>query len=333
MNLNLNLTEPPEVDEPSARRLDELRSALVEYARQDLRPKQRRAWVPVAAAVGAVAAIAAAVVVVPRLTSADPAPADTNSPPSPHATIGSPPGPTPLTPSTPVRVTPPIPPSPRAGTVTGDLGPASQADARTMLDRCFQSPGQVAFRRQDRATATIEWARWMRTAAWFGPGSTWTVKQDRQLVVSVRRADGLAWALCVDDRHGYPGQQIVSGWDGVSASNRNPGLSANRPFVNSASFGSGSTSDGRWLLKYGTSFDLIAKVARVDIRLTWPGGASQWQHAAVHSANGYAEVTAIGTGPKPADRDVKVEVRLTDASGHVFARLAGPTGAPLSVVR
>jgi hypothetical protein len=114
---------------------------------------------------------------------------------------------------------------------------------------------------------------------------------------------------------------------------RNPGLSASRPFVNSDSFGSGSTSDGRWLLKYGTSFDLIAKVARVDIRLTWPCGASQWEHAAVRSANGYAEVTAIGTGPKPADRDVRVEVRLTDASGHVFARLAGTTGAPPSVVR
>ena len=69
------------------------------------------------------------------------------------------------------------------------------------------------------------------------------------------------------------------------------------------------------------------------IRLTWPGGASQWEHAAVHSANGYAQVTAIGTGPKPADRDVRVEVRLTDASGHVFARLAGPMGAPPSLVR
>ena len=327
----MNLTDPPEVHDPATRRLEDLRAALVDRAAADIRPRTRPAWVPALAATAGVAAVATAVVAVPRLTPSDTAPPVASSPTSAPVRPTGPPQITRLTPSTPVPVTPPIRPSRQAGTVTGDLGPAGEADARRTLGRCFQSPGQVAFRKADTFTATIEWARWMATPASFGPTSEWTVETGRQLVVSVRRNDGLARALCVDDGNDIPGDEMIGGWDGVSVADRDPALSARRPFVGGASFGDGMTTDGRWLARYTTPFSVLAKTARVDLRLTWPGGASRWESAAVHSPNGYAEVTAIGTGKAPAQRDIRAEVRLTDAAGTVFATLSGPVTAPLTL--
>lgn len=323
----MNLTEPPEVEDLTPDRTDQLRTALVAHARRDrTATRPRRTWVPMVAAGAGVATVVAAGVLA--------LPGDSDRPSAPPIGASSTPG----TGPTIYRVTPrpgasttPAPKwvAPPSGTLNLDAGPATEAQVRAMLDRCFQSPGGSGFKRSDAATAKIEWARWMVKPVTYTDDG-YDTKPGRQLVASVARADNRAWTLCVDDPSKLPGTQMTGGWQsGSPQAHRTNNASARMPVNGSGSGGDGKTRDGRWVLTYESAFDAIPRVARAQFRITWPGGASPWHPAYVRNGTGYVDVAAVGTGTKPANR--RVEVRLFDKQGRIFYNTSGSPDQPIGV--
>jgi hypothetical protein len=322
----MNLTDPPEVEDLTPDRADRLRADLVARAARDRTvSRPRRTWVPMIAAGAGVATVVAAVVLA--------LPGDSDRPSAPpigaSSTPGSvsvPRGPVPGQPSTtpaPKWVAPP------SGTLNLDLGTATEAEVRTMLDRCFQAPADDGFQRSDAQTAKIEWARWMVKPVTY-TDDRYDTKPRRQLAASVARADNRAWTLCVDDPTKLPGTQMQGGWQGVSPdAHRTNGASAQLPVNGAASGGDGKTRDGRWVVTYSSSFDAIPRVAKAQYRITWPGGASPWHTAYVRDGTGYVDVAAIGPGTLPSAR--RIEVRLFDKQGRIFYNTGGTGDRPIGV--
>ena len=295
----MNLTDPPDVDDLSPRRRDELRSALVDHAAETIRPRQRRTWIPVVAATAAVAAVAAAVVVVPRL-------GDDTTPPIAGSTSPSSSGST-----APVRF-----PAPDK---TMDRGPATEAQAREALRSCMNSPG-VGWKATDADTATIRLARWVDKPVTLGAYPDFDTRPARQLVVNAVKAGGARSMYCVDDQ-GPGGANPVYGGSAEIRSN------ATRPITGGGGGGGLKDAAGHWYVEYNAPFNVVAGVARVDLRLVWNGGAGPWQSAVLRGRLGYADLAVTGSGAAP--RGTKVEVRLVDADDHLVHRWSGAIDMPI----
>ena len=306
----MNLTDPPAVDDLSPRRRDELRSGLVDHATDTIRPHPRRSLIPVLAATAAVATVAAAVVVIPRLGDSATAPPVAGSTSPSSSTVKPADG------STLPRVNPPVQiPAPDK---TMDRGPATEAQARKALRSCASSPG-IGWKPADADTATIRLARWADKPVTLGMHPDFDTRPARQLVVNAVRAGGQRSMYCVDDQN--PGGAIpVQGGSAELHSN------LTMPITGGGGGGRNNTA-GHWYVEYSAPFNVVAGVARVDLRLTWNGGASPWRSAVLRGRLGYADLAATGSSAVP--RGVKVEVRLVDADDYLLYRWAGPIDMPI----
>lgn len=328
----MNLTEPPEVEDLTPDRAEQLRAALVTRATPDRAvSRPRRTWVPMVAAGAGVATVVAAGVL------ALPGDSDRPSAPPLGASATPTPGPsvywaTPRPDSAKTQPSKPAVPkwtAPPSGTLNLDLGPATETEVRAMLKRCFNAPGGTGFLVSDATTAKIEWARWMVNPA-PRTGGVLTTRPGRQLVASVARADNRAWTLCADNPGQLPGEQMIGGWEGVSPdAHRTNGASKAMPVNGTGASGGGTTADGRWVLTYNSAFDAIPRVARAQYRITWPGGAGLWHTAYAHSGTGFVDIAASGTGAEPAHH--RIEVRLFDKDGRIFYSTSGSGDRPLGV--
>lgn len=312
----MNVTEPPKVEELPAHRVEELSTGLFTLAERTRaqRTRARPVWVPIVAATVGVAAVVSAGTVV--LRSAGDSSTPVGDPTSEAAQQ------TPRIPSVTARYVPPsnkpmtrwtAPPS---GTTTLDQGPATEADARRALRRCFTS-GLNGLKPADADTAIIDWARWMVNPVTYSPREDfYDTTPRRQLVVSALTADRRVWATCAEDGTGEPGEDLTTG----DLKSRSAG-NARTPISSGSADGAGTTEDGRWVLSWQGTFTAMPQAARVEIRYTWPQGAGQWHVAYLHNHIGYGEAVAIGSGPKPTNH--RVEFRLFDSAGRLLDTVNG----------
>lgn len=317
----MNLTDPPDVHDLTPARLDDLRTTLVDLATNDTRPTPRRTWIPVLAATTAVAAVAAAIVVVPRLASSDgqtPPTAGSVSP-KPSASTQTKPTEEPVA----LRRVRPLVKIP-APAISVDRGAATETEARAVLERCFQGPGGPSFSRADAATATIRLARWAVKPLTYAADGSVDTRPSRQLVVSAVRKDGNATANCVDDADSPPGAQMLTGGDGGSSYG-----SGFRAAISGGGSAGNSSENGRWTIRSTTPFDVVPGVARVDMRLVWDGGAGPWQRTVLQGRNGFADLAATGTGAERTKP--KIEVRLVDAQGYLLFHALTGLGSPIGI--
>jgi hypothetical protein len=311
----MNLTEPPEVRDLTPDRTEELRAGLVELASRPQAPRHRwPASAPVIAAAVAVAVVAAGVVLVPRVGGPLPADTSTARPSDPATGPGT---------SSGTRSTPGPSERPTATTpavVNLDRGPAGQTDARRAARACFaalQGSGESGTPAPaDATTATIHWARWMEPPIGYRRDGTVDLTPGRQVVQSISTRNGY-WMLCVGDGP-------ATSWDPRThnGQRKDNAASAARP-VNVA--GSVQRSVGPpWVIDSSSAFDAIPRVARVEMRLVWAGGASPWYAGYVHGGTGYVAAAVTGTHGTPPARG-GVEVRAFDAAGRQFYKTTTST--------
>ncbi|MGW6281659.1 hypothetical protein [Kribbella sp. NPDC055071] len=272
----MNLLKPPPVEKLDPEYAEELRRAAVRGAYKALRPKK---WVPVVAAACGIAVIAVGAVLLDRPGSPSPAP----TPAGPGPTATQPNG----------VIAEPSPKNLPPGSM--DLGAAGAADARAAARKCLANKQSIdgGINRSvpaDADTADLRDIRWIKS---FGtPGKT------RSLVQSFTTTHG--WYLCLDTellKTSKPDRSDVTG------------LSRTSPIVGINL--KGQVGNGV-LEEY--AFVTIPEVARVELRVTWKGGASPWSSVTVPDRAGY--VAALQ--PNLKRDDATVEIRALDRNGKVL---------------
>lgn len=294
----MNLTTPPEVDGLSADRTEQLRTGLIAMARRQTEPRPRPTWLPVAAAATGVVAVAVAVAVVPRLGGPT-LPADTSSAPLSYST------PSPPSEQTALAKSWKVPRSTRV--INTDLGPVDPTEAWTAAGKCW---GVKAG--EERKRLRIVWSRWMLEPVWYD-GNRWHNTPRRVMVQAITSADDHNFVLCIGGRQSSSGgapfphkpDPRLSILDGGGTGHIRPDVS-NDP---GEPWGlSGKLEAGR---------DAGINVARVEMRLIWPGGASPWYRGYIAGSAGYVKAfTYSATGSHPAKAEL--EARTFDATGRMI---------------
>jgi hypothetical protein len=295
----MNLTTPPEVVDLSADRSEQLRAGLIAVARRqtDPPPRDRPAWLPIAAAATGVVTVAVGIAVVPRLGGPTP-PVST---PATPLTSSSP---------TPTRQTAlakkwKVPPSTRV--IPTDLGPVDPDEAWRAAGKCWGvKPGE------ERKRLRITWSRWMLEPAWYD-GERWHGTPRRKIVQAIESADRLNFGLCDDGFlrssgggptpwEPHPSLSIL---DGGGTGKVRPSFS-NDP---GEPWGVGGRLEGYRSVGSGE--------ARVEMRVIWPGGTSPWYRGYVAGDTAFVEAvtySAIGSAPAVA----ALEARTFDATGRLI---------------
>jgi hypothetical protein len=298
----MNLHTPPEIDDLSAERAERLRAGLVDLARRQARPQRSRpGWVPVAAAATGVLTVAAAVAVVPRLS--DPANPEQ---PSPRSSAGpsTQPSKAPVT-RTPLAIKWKVPDT--ATVVNTDLGPVGPEEAWRAAERCGAVRAGA-----DRSRWRITMARRMLEPAWFD-GRDWHATAKQKIVLAVWAADGTSFSMCDDGFRRLSGggltvdsfARYLSILDGGGSGHLVPGAS-NQP---GKPWGLG----GYLAVPRDAGLD----VARVEMRVIWPGGTGAWHRGSVHGGAGFVEASTYSAhGVAPAE--AAMEARTFDAAGRLI---------------
>jgi hypothetical protein len=291
-----DLTTPPRVEDLTPERHEEMRSGLVALAhRQIADPTQGPRWRQLGIAVTAATAIAAVIAgsaLIGRLDD------DRSHPAGQGAT------------STATATSTPKPPA--AGVVNLDLGPASDADAQRMVSECMKTADRQPIGPDD--AMNITWARWITTPVTKSDG-VWRDKPARQLVAVITSADGQKQGWCRD------GFLTSAGATDTAPSGMLTGSTS----------GSGGEQPGHpWVLTKTFSLSAFPGVARVELRLRWPGGAGPWYSGYVDQASltGYVEAAAVGQRGAPP-LNMRVDVRAFDAAGNIVHTSSAPKDDPI----
>ena len=274
----MNLTTPPPVEKLDPEYADQLRRDLVRKARE----RQRPTWVPVLAAACGIAVITTGVVLLSQTGDDSGAPAAGTSATTPTPTV--------------VQV-----PAAKSARVSLDLGQATTGEARAAARKCLAARSRdgsaTPAKPEDADTATIRQARWIKTMA--RPGAQPAL---RILMQTFTTAKGY-WFQCLGD-------EMVR-----SSPNRNPGrvgLNPADPVLGQWTIEQGIEA-GSPLLFVDYSFVTLPSVVRMELRIRWTGGASQWYGVTFSDGAGYIAASQLGAVHKRGE--MEVDVRAFDTAG------------------
>ncbi|WP_112238021.1 hypothetical protein [Kribbella monticola] len=275
----MNLTTPPPVEDLDPQYADELRSALVDHARRSRR--QRPVWVPALAAACGIAVITTAVVVMTRPQDDDRGPASTSQSVPPPPSVQQ-------------------VPAAESKQLSLDLEPATRADALPIARQCLAAADNndpQAPKPAEADTAVVHSARWVHKLS--RPGRPTTTVDGAVVVQSFTTAKGI-WVSC------------VGAAPNVYYAHRDPGHDVAVPVKGQWTFT--DLPDGNTTHLYtGFTFLTIPAITRLEIRIRWSGGASDWYGVQVVDGFGYVEASQLHAVHQ---RDaMEIDVRAFDRHG------------------
>jgi hypothetical protein len=283
----MNLNTPPPVEKLDPEYASQIRTELVDTARKS--QQQRSKWVPVLAAACGIAVIPSGVVLLTQGGGIAPAGSTPSATTSTTAPTTAPPKAQQV-------------PANQSKVVSLDMGPASREEAREAARKCLAQPplfgaDPLPVTAADADTATVHQARWVKLVPQGG------FEADRTLIQSFTTAKGI-WIACRDSAP-------MQGYDPATQGSRESALNLNAADVLNGSSSIGAGSKSLWT---DYSFVAMPKVATVQIRIRWTGGASPWYSTAVTDGVGY--LTAVQPGASNQRGAFEIDHRALDAKGN-----------------